>query len=744
MIQGPGLSTTQQFGKYELVDRIAAGGMAEIFKARYAPAPGVTKQVVIKKILPHYAENAAFIGMFTNEARIAMGLSHGNIAQVFDFGAIDGDYFLAMEFVDGQPLSKVVKRARLMGVTILPPQVSAFIIIETLKGLHYAHTRLDEEGRPLHIVHRDVSPQNVLVSYEAQVKVVDFGIARARSEGREETSASAMKGKYVYFSPEQARARDIDLRTDVFAAGVVLYELLTGQLPFQGRMMDVMGKLLRGDFPRPRELNPSLTPELERIVLKAMALDRNERFATAEAFQQELSRDLAQTHPDFHSSDVAHLMQLLFEEELVKAGRPVQLPREFVERAQAWKKGPPRPRDADDEDPTDMMPMGDDGAEPMVSMEHVLSVEHVVSMEHIVSVPQTVPTVPTVAAAAPPAALGPTRRLPLARGALVLLASVVVGVGIVGLVLSHRPATLEVTSMPAGARVTVDGRAVEGLTPVVVPNLTGAHDAHVEVFLPGHLKWSQDVPLKNGARLTVNAALVREPIAASADDRAGLVDLPPPGAADEVRWPVEHVTLELSRHHVDLEAAGATKLKLDPALTYRVALSYGPTPGWGFYVVNDAGATPVVFAGQPLEIKGASSLFAFHLPHDLMGVHLPEEKHPRVLSVQAVGQRRGVQHAVFSRLLVAPNHVVRLVGLSPGKSYEITPRQSSPPGRIREGAPPLTRLLMATSQGLLVISVDEAALMAGVDAAIFTVVSDSSSPSGRVDLEVHEVSRRPR
>ena len=213
---------TTRFGKYELLDRIAAGGMAEIFRARYEPAPGVTKQVVIKRILPHYAENKAFIAMFTNEAKIVMGLSHGNIAQVFDFGAIDGDYFLAMELVDGHPLSKVVKRARTLGIPVLPPEYAAFICAEMLKGLHYAHARLDEQGRPLKIVHRDVSPQNVLISYEGQVKLVDFGIAKARNASGEETAANAVKGKYAYFAPEQAKAKELDARTDVFAAGIVL------------------------------------------------------------------------------------------------------------------------------------------------------------------------------------------------------------------------------------------------------------------------------------------------------------------------------------------------------------------------------------------------------------------------------------------------------------------------------------------------------------------------------------------
>ncbi len=296
--------------------------MAEIFKARYSPAPGVTKHVVIKKILPHYAENKGFIAMFINEARIAMGLSHGNIAQVFDFGEIDGDYFLAMELVDGPPLSKVMKRAKALGIHQLPAEFAAAIAMEVLKGLHYAHTRLDEEGRPLKIVHRDVSPQNVLLSFEGQIKLVDFGISRARSAGRDQAESKGVKGKYAYFAPEQARSKEVDARTDIAAAGTVLYEMLTGELPYQGTMLDVMGRIARGDFVPPRQRKPDLNPELDRVVLKAMALEKSDRYQTAEAFQHDLSSFMSLQYPNFTQSQLSSFLQLLFEEELVREGRP--------------------------------------------------------------------------------------------------------------------------------------------------------------------------------------------------------------------------------------------------------------------------------------------------------------------------------------------------------------------------------------------------------------------------------------
>jgi serine/threonine protein kinase len=193
------------FGKYELLERLAVGGMAELYRARFHAVAGVTKPVVIKKILPAFADSRAFVSMFVNEARIAVSLSHGNIAHVFDFGEVDGEYFLAMEYVHGQPLSRVLRRANALQFPFLPEPIALQIAIAMARGLHYAHTRTDDKGAPLHIVHHDVSPQNVLVGYAGEVKIVDFGIARARHATDSAMQETGVKGKYPYFSPEQAR-----------------------------------------------------------------------------------------------------------------------------------------------------------------------------------------------------------------------------------------------------------------------------------------------------------------------------------------------------------------------------------------------------------------------------------------------------------------------------------------------------------------------------------------------------------
>ncbi len=710
---------TTKFGKYELLDRIAAGGMAEIFKARYEPAKGVTKQVVIKRILPHYAENKSFIGMFTNEAKIVMGLSHGNIAQVFDFGAIDGDYFLAMEFVDGHPLSKVVKRARTMGMPVLPPEFAAFITAEMLKGLHYAHARLDEEGRPLKIVHRDVSPQNVLISYEGQVKLVDFGIAKARNAGPEETAANAVKGKYAYFAPEQARAKELDARTDVFASGIVLYELLTGQLPFQGRMMDVMARIVRGQFQKPRELNPRIPPELERIVLKAMALEKNDRYQTAEAFQQDLNRFLSNNHPEFTGAMLTQLLQLLFEEELVKDGRPVQLPREFVERAQKWKEPLPAPvapgNKDDSEEPTEMVAFHD----------AKLNFGQAPKFDEV-----------------PP----PPPKFPWGRAAVLLLAAAGVGFGAVTVAQRMREVTLEITSVPGGAEIVLDGKTLPQRTPTQLGGLSGDRVLKLEVLSPGHLPWKNEVPVKPGQHLVVEAKLELVPPPELPKPEPKPEPVPeqvkePPPAPDIVSWPVAAFELDATRHHLDLTASGATLVTLEPAKTYRVTLQgKALTPGWGFYVVSDGGAQPGVFGVDPLQIKSASKLYAFHVPASVLGANAKDETKPRPLAVQPEGAKRPLMKSVSAKLTFPASQRVTVTGLSSARAYELTPRQGTPPAVARERGLPISRVVVGTPSGLIIAPIDEVTRIEDASSFWVTFLDDAiGAESGRLSFELREV-----
>jgi len=329
--------TITPFGKYELLDRLGVGGMAIVYRARYTVAPGISKPVVIKRVLSHYAENPEFLEMFIHEARISVGLNHGNIVQVFDFGQVHGEYYLAMELVDGQPLSRLLKKAEALGLAQLPPPLAVNIAMEMCKGLHHAHTRKDEQGRPLGLVHRDISPDNVLISYEGEVKISDFGIAKAQLAGRPVTESGVVKGKFRYLSPEQACAdKDLDARSDVYAVGVVLYRMLCGRLPTEGHEYAVMNNIVLGKLTPPRELNPHLDDELVQILQDALATDRNARIPSMEALQLRLSQWAAVMAPLFPVHTLKHLLGLLYEPELTAEGRAPQLPPKFREQVTRW------------------------------------------------------------------------------------------------------------------------------------------------------------------------------------------------------------------------------------------------------------------------------------------------------------------------------------------------------------------------------------------------------------------------
>ena len=312
--------------------------MAVVYRALYTAAPGVTKPVVIKRVLSTYSEHPSFVEMFLNEARISVGLSHGNIVQVFDFGRVDGEYFLAMELVDGQTLGQVLKAARAKGLACLPAPLAVGIALEMCKGLHHAHTRVDARGEPLGVVHRDLSPDNVLLSYEGEVKLTDFGIAKARLAGRPETEAGVVKGKYLYFSPEQARGEELDARSDVYTVGSVLYRMLCGQRPVDGSSeFEVMRRISEGELTPALTLNPSLDSDLLAILGLALATSRDKRYLSAEAMQQSLSDWMGFRAPRFPANARKHFMSWLFQEELTALKRPPQLPLDFLAQLQAWR-----------------------------------------------------------------------------------------------------------------------------------------------------------------------------------------------------------------------------------------------------------------------------------------------------------------------------------------------------------------------------------------------------------------------
>jgi serine/threonine protein kinase len=274
------LNKPTPFGKYYLLERINVGGMAEVFKAKVVGVEGFERIVALKRILPNIAEDEEFITMFIDEAKIAVQLQHANIAQIFDLGKVDEAYFIALEYVHGRDLRAIFDDLRKRGQPMPAPQV-CYLIMQVCEGLDYAHNKRDAQGRALNLVHRDVSPQNVLIGFEGEVKLIDFGIAKAAGKASK-TQAGILKGKFGYMSPEQVRGLPIDRRSDIFALGIILYEMLTGQRLFMGESdFSTLEKVRNVEIVPPSSFNSEIPEPLERIVLKALAKDVEDRYQNA-------------------------------------------------------------------------------------------------------------------------------------------------------------------------------------------------------------------------------------------------------------------------------------------------------------------------------------------------------------------------------------------------------------------------------------------------------------------------------
>ena len=267
-----------KIGRYELLHKIAAGGMAEVFLARQWGQGGFFRDVVIKRLFPHYAEHEHALRMFQDEARLLAELSHPNIPQVYDLGYSDGFWFLAMEHVGGVTLTDLCRTAAKLQRP-MPLAVAIGIVMQVCLALHHAHERRDREGKALRIVHRDVTPHNIIITLDAVVKVLDFGVAQ--TSARVDTDAGAVRGTYAYMGPEQVRGKPLDKRADVFALGVILYELTTGRRLFRGSDIEIMTSIVERDVTPPSRHVPNYPPELEQIVLQALSRDRARRTVSA-------------------------------------------------------------------------------------------------------------------------------------------------------------------------------------------------------------------------------------------------------------------------------------------------------------------------------------------------------------------------------------------------------------------------------------------------------------------------------
>ncbi|MEM9462064.1 MAG: serine/threonine-protein kinase [Myxococcota bacterium] len=272
--------------RYQIIRRLKKGGMAELYIARQLAAEGYEKIVAIKRVLPHLAEDATFVRMFLNEARLAAGLSHGNIAQVLDFGSEGNEHYLVLEYVHGRSVHELLGEAGKHGGLPLPCALT--IVREVAAALHYAHEKAGPDGRPLGLVHRDVSPSNVLVSYDGEVKLVDFGIAKATAHTRV-TQSGTIKGKLAYMAPEQVRGEAIDRRADVFSLAVVAYELCTGRRCFVAPgEFALINRVAEGRYTKPSSVRPDFPAALEAIIVRGLAVKADERYESAQAMQMAL------------------------------------------------------------------------------------------------------------------------------------------------------------------------------------------------------------------------------------------------------------------------------------------------------------------------------------------------------------------------------------------------------------------------------------------------------------------------
>ena len=315
-------------GRYELLGRLALGGMAEILLARLRGPSGFERPVVIKRILPHYADVSAFVDMFLDEARLAARIAHPNVVHVHELGRTASDLYIAMEYLEGESVAGLMRRAvaRAMG---LPPFVAAHIAAQACAGLHAAHELRDGQGNPQNLVHRDVSPQNLVVTYDGTVKILDFGIAKA-ADRISKTEAGVLKGKFDYMSPEQAEGMPLDRRSDVFSLGIVLYEISTGHRLFKRETTTATIRAVTNAYVRPpSEIVPDYPPVLERICLRALERHPDDRYPTAADMRRDLVSGLPAMNSDpLPEEALSRLMHELFPDRIEEKRKMLEHVRE--------------------------------------------------------------------------------------------------------------------------------------------------------------------------------------------------------------------------------------------------------------------------------------------------------------------------------------------------------------------------------------------------------------------------------
>lgn len=347
--EGPPPGALEEFGNYYLLEKVAVGGMAELFKAKQRGVHNFQKIVAIKRILPHLSDNDEFVTMFIDEAKLAAQLTHPNIVQIFDLGKASNAYYIAMEFVDGRDLRSLLRKVREYRIP-LPENIAASVVMKVAGALDYAHRKKGLNDKELKLVHRDISPQNILISYEGAVKLVDFGIAKAATKNTQ-TMAGALKGKLLYMSPEQALGQPLDGRSDIYSLGLVLFELLTGERCFQADSeLGVLEKVRMGRIADIQSVNPMVSKEMATVIGKTLNKNVEQRYSSARLMERDLKDLLSRRGNEPTDHDIAEYVNTLLKgtkeqlEELLAARFSVKPP-----PASAAK---PKPVPAQDSAPT--------------------------------------------------------------------------------------------------------------------------------------------------------------------------------------------------------------------------------------------------------------------------------------------------------------------------------------------------------------------------------------------------------
>lgn len=541
------------FGKYYLTEKIATGGMAELYRAKRIGVAGFEKLLVIKKILPHLSLHEEFVSMFINEAKIAAQLTHTNIAQIFDLGKIEDSYYIAMEYVWGKDLKAVLKKGKEKKLPV-SMEHALQIVSKACAALDYAHKKKDLKGNELNLIHRDVSPQNILVSYDGDVKLVDFGIAKAASK-TSDTRTGVLKGKIAYMSPEQAWGRPIDRRSDIFSLGIVLYELLTGEMLFKGDTdLNTLEKVREAKVIPPAKLNKEIPKEIENILLKALAKELQERYQSASDMQNDLETYIHANKTMAGTLNLQNYMQTLFKEEMEAEAKALEEEDTVVSAhlektmaapiggekrpaAKAVSKKPPARKEEEsvskkrEASPAKYIILAllifSIGALFFIRPELLLPAKKALS--DYLKPPEPVVVSQGQTEQIQAASEKPAER-PLEKEAIPIVQKVEEKKAerteekreIVSKQLGYGGIVIE--STPLGADIFLDNKDTGLKTPASIQNLTANEGHNIRLTLKGYKEWSDTVSIKENERITVTSKLKR--LYASV-----LVDSKPEGAA---------------------------------------------------------------------------------------------------------------------------------------------------------------------------------------------------------------------